>query len=91
MKTMIIFGGSGGLGQELIKAFRSEYKIWCPRSKEIDIRHPFITTTQPDIVLNFAGVNVNGFIHKLDLDSILNMLDVNVKGTINVLRGIFQQ
>ncbi len=64
MKKVLLFGGSGMLGKELLRSFSdSPYKVVTPSHKEADISDQksvliFIQKTKPDIILN-AAVLVN--------------------------------
>lgn len=60
MKKVLLFGGSGMLGQELLRSFfGNPYKIIAPSHKEADVSDQksvfsIIRKTKPDIVLNAA-------------------------------------
>lgn len=89
MKKMIIFGGTGGLGGEITKTLNDQYDGASLGSKDIDIRSDWscrslIPKLNADIVINFAGVNYNGFMHKVDHASQTHMLDVNIAGAVNI-------
>jgi dTDP-4-dehydrorhamnose reductase len=63
-KHLVIFGGSGRLGHELVEAFSPTYHVSAPARNVVDITdrlsvEKYIQETKPDIVINAAGdVNV---------------------------------
>ena len=99
MKKILILGGSGGLGSQVSKLLESNYLVTSLNSKELDITNfqsckSFFDGKEFDIVLNFAGVNYDTFIHKIDNENITNinhMIDVNIKGTINIISSCLEQ
>jgi len=88
MKSKAVFGGTGGLGQELRKVYAAEYfgSQDLNITKTADVRD-FFENHQFDTVINLAGFNADGFIHCSDSVNVQKMLDVNIKGTLNLLRG----
>jgi NAD(P)-dependent dehydrogenase (short-subunit alcohol dehydrogenase family) len=95
-KRMIIFGGSGGLGVKVAALMHSYYEVEAVSSAMVDISSfvhvdAFIRKRQPDIVLNFAGVNHNSMIHKIDhttIPVITEQLTVNLQGAINIAAAV---
>lgn len=89
MKNVLILGGTGGLGYAISSQFNnSDFKITKLGSAFADVRslphlQQVFTNVNPDIIINFAGVNQDGFIHKLD-SSFSKMIDVNVTGAVNI-------
>ncbi len=62
-KKVIIFGGSGLLGKEVIRIFSHEntYEVLSPRSSEVNIIDEsslslFLEKSKPDIIVNCAGI-----------------------------------
>jgi NAD(P)-dependent dehydrogenase (short-subunit alcohol dehydrogenase family) len=92
MKKIVVFGGTGGLGSEVINLLKN-YNITAIGSKDVDISkfyevETFFKENSYDIVINLAGINYDVFIHKINethLDKINKQLDVNIKGTINII------
>ena len=95
MKTIAVFGGSGGLGRKLVPLLREKYNVISLGSSEIDITDlyqvkTFFQMNSVDIVLNMSGKKYDTFLSKIsydDIDMIDTMLDVNIKGNINILSG----
>lgn len=79
---MLLTGGSGVLGTELLKIGRN---IDAPRHSELDIRDAaavrrFISSSKPDIVLHAAALTNN---RDIEVDP-AGALEVNIKGTANI-------
>jgi 3-oxoacyl-[acyl-carrier protein] reductase len=99
MKKVLIVGGRGGLGSKVSKFMLDGYELTSVGSKDLDIRsinecEVFFKDKSFDIVINFAGVNYDSFIHKIDsenIDKIQNLLDVNIKGTINLVSTVLKE
>ena len=93
MKTIAVFGATGGLGVKLIPLLKKKYKVLALGSKDVDIRYfgevqKFFQENDVDIVLNMGGKKYDVFLSKItenDYQPIIDMLDVNVMGNINIL------
>jgi short-subunit dehydrogenase len=93
MKKILVVGGSGGLGSQVVKLMSSEYELTSVSSKDLDIRNieeceNFFIDKNFDVIINFAGFNYDTFIHKINSDNInkvQNILEVNINGTINLV------
>jgi NAD(P)-dependent dehydrogenase (short-subunit alcohol dehydrogenase family) len=93
MKTVALFGASGGLGKQLLPLLQTKYNVIGISSSDIDVTdftqvNKFFETNNIDVVINLSGYNFDAFTHKIN-DEILNQIDkqidVNIKGTINVV------
>jgi NAD(P)-dependent dehydrogenase (short-subunit alcohol dehydrogenase family) len=96
MKRVLIVGGSGGLGKQVAVQMRNipdrdnrtvAYGVIAASSKEYDIAsydQRFIENNAFDIIINFAGVNLDGFIHKTHLNEAINPISVNAAGAYNL-------
>ncbi len=93
MKTVALFGASGGLGKQLLPLLQTKYNVIGISSSDIDVTNfkqvnEFFETNDIDIVVNLSGYNFDSFTHKIN-DEILNQIDkqidVNIKGTINIV------
>tara|TARA_R110000772_G_scaffold1896_1_gene6466 strand:- start:5955 stop:6605 length:651 start_codon:yes stop_codon:yes gene_type:complete len=97
MKTIALFGGSGGLGSQLKPLLEEKYIVISLSSKDVDVRNldnlkTWFSENEVDIVINLSGYNVDGFVHKLnDTNEIDKMLDINIKGNINILASVLPQ
>lgn len=93
MKKVLIIGGTGGLGSKLSDQLKSNYKITSIGSKDLDVTdikacEQYFENNHFDVVLNFAGVNYDSMVHKINsnnIDKVNNLIDVNIKGAINVV------
>lgn len=98
MKKILIVGGSGGLGNQVVNLMTSKYEITSVSSKNFDIKNiseceNFFIDKNFDIIINFAGVNYDTLIHKINSDNIeniQNLLDVNIRGTINLISTVLK-
>jgi NAD(P)-dependent dehydrogenase (short-subunit alcohol dehydrogenase family) len=93
MKKVLVVGGSGGLGTQVVDLMSSRYDVTSVGSKDLNIRdinecENFFMDKNFDVILNFAGLNYDTFIHKINSDNIKNVeniLEVNINGTINLI------
>jgi len=94
MKTIALFGGTGGLGSQLSSNYlQNEYNVINIGSKLVDVTkylevQNFFDTNDIDVVINLSGYNYDSFIHKYDKNNyfeIEKQIDVNIKGTINIV------
>lgn len=93
MKKIVVFGGTGGVGQKLIPFLQQKYSVTVVGSRDVDITSfekvkNFFKDTSFDIVLNMSGKKYDAFLSKIseeDQESIDDMLSVNIKGNINIL------
>lgn len=96
MKKMLILGGTGGLGSQLLNILSSKYNITSIGSKDLDIRNKndcenYFKSNKFEILLNLSGSNYDSFIHKLTDEQVESMIDVNIKGSINVVSACLKQ
>lgn len=93
MKKLVVFGGTGGLGQKLIPYLEKKYMVTAVGSKDVDITsfeqvQKFFNDNEFDIVLNMSGRKYDVFLSKVkeeDQNEINKMIDVNIKGNINIV------
>lgn len=91
MKTVLILGGSGGIGKVLTKIMKDKYNVTSLSSKNLDVRNRkecdiYFKTNHFDIVVNLAAYNANGFTHSIGYIDTVNQVDTNVWGTLNVVQ-----
>ena len=93
MKKIAFFGGSGGLGKEVIKHL-SEYEIDSVSSKMVnlmsdnDISNYFFVNKNIDVLVIFSNFNFNSFIHKYDeknYSELEKQINVNITGVIKLM------
>jgi NAD(P)-dependent dehydrogenase (short-subunit alcohol dehydrogenase family) len=94
MKTVALFGGTGGLGSQLVPFLeRDNYKVIALGSKDVDVTDlesvtKFFNSNNIDIVINLSGYNYDCFLHKYtesNYSEVNKQLDINVKGTVNIV------
>lgn len=93
MKTVVLFGSTGGLGSQLKSFLDKDYNVIGIGSKDIDVTNyelvkQFFDINDVDIVINLSGYNYDSFIHKYNdknIDQIKKQVDINVIGTINIV------
>jgi NADP-dependent 3-hydroxy acid dehydrogenase YdfG len=93
MKKIVVFGGTGGVGQKLIPFLEQKYEVTALGSKNVDVTSfeelkNFFTDHEFDIVLNMSGLKYDVFLSKIseeDQKSINDMIEVNIKGNINIV------
>ena len=99
MKKILLIGGSGGLGFQLSNKLKDKYDVTSIGSKDLDVRdiakcEQYFNENYFDVVLNFAGLNYDSMVHKINsenIDKINNLIDVNIKGAINVVSSCLKQ
>jgi NAD(P)-dependent dehydrogenase (short-subunit alcohol dehydrogenase family) len=92
MKTIALFGGTGGLGSQLAPLLSKDYKVIILGSRSVDITNyyeveNFFNEMDIDIVINLSGYSYDSFAHKYSEHTYLEIdkqLDINIRGTINV-------
>ena len=98
MKKVLIVGGTGGLGTQVVNLMSNHYDITSIGSQDLDLRNinqceEFFNNKIYDVVINFAGINYDSLVHKIsskNIDTIKNLLDVNLIGTINLVSTVLK-
>jgi NAD(P)-dependent dehydrogenase (short-subunit alcohol dehydrogenase family) len=93
MKTIALFGGTGGLGSQLVPFLEKDYKVIALGSKDVDVTDlesvtNFFNNNNIDIVINLSGYNYDCFLHKYtesNYSEVNKQLDINIKGTVNIV------
>lgn len=93
MKNIAVFGGTGGLGQQVSQLLSENYQVTAIGSKDVDVTNraqvdKFFSDHDIDIVLNFSGINYDSFMHKYSAENQLEidrLIDVNIKGSANII------
>lgn len=92
MKKIAFFGGSGGLGSQVIPYLQSKYDVNSVGSivvnltKNADITNYF-NLNSPDIVVIFSNYNYNSFLHKYkgNENQLDKQVDINITGVTKCL------
>lgn len=87
MRNVLVIGGSGRIGQELLKLFnRDKYTLISCSSKDLTL--PYITRRhgldEIDILINLASLTTHNEL-SVDDNENKNIIDVNCLGAINIM------
>jgi NAD(P)-dependent dehydrogenase (short-subunit alcohol dehydrogenase family) len=90
---VLVVGGSGGLGSQLISLLREKYEVFSTTSSELNVTNltqlqTYCNEVKPDVVINSSGVNFDSPLHKITPaheDKIKNIINVNAIGNVNLL------
>ena len=91
MKKILLIGGTGGLGNQLIKHLSLSYTCLSVGSKMLDVTNEeqvkeFLNDVDYDIIIYLSVKNIDGLIHKQTKETSESQLNVNLFGLLNVLR-----
>jgi len=92
-KTIALFGGSGGLGNQLFNIIKDDFNVISLNSNDVDVVDimsvkEFFDINEIDIVINLSGYNYNNMLHSYENEiEIDNQININIKGNINILNG----
>ncbi|MCQ2341577.1 MAG: 2-C-methyl-D-erythritol 4-phosphate cytidylyltransferase [Paludibacteraceae bacterium] len=102
-KVIVVFGGSYGIGAEIVSLARLHgAKVYSFSRSEngIDVtnrelvqqalQHVFDTETHIDAIVNTAGILVKEAFSSMSVQSIRQSIDVNLLGVINVAQASFE-
>jgi NAD(P)-dependent dehydrogenase (short-subunit alcohol dehydrogenase family) len=90
MKTVALFGASGGLGSQLLPLLQTKYNVIRISSSDVDVTNidevkTFFDANEIDIVINLSGYNFDSFAHKINNEQLDKQIDINIKGTVNIV------
>jgi NAD(P)-dependent dehydrogenase (short-subunit alcohol dehydrogenase family) len=90
MKTVALFGATGGLGKQLLPLLQKKYNVIAIGSADVDVTNynevkTLFDTNKIDIVVNLSGYNFDSFAHKINIDQLNKQIDINIKGTVNIV------
>lgn len=86
MNQLVITGGGGGLGQEVVRAFRDiSWDVLSPSHAELDVTSQpavknFFEPLQPDLLICAAGITRDAVLSKLDENAWDELMAVNYQG-----------
>lgn len=91
MKKILLFGGTGGLGKQVISNLQNTYECVAIGSKDCDVTNyldveSYLESTEFDCIIYLSVKNIDGLIHKQTHSDIKSQLDVNVVGLLNVMK-----
>jgi acetoacetyl-CoA reductase len=87
-RTILFFGGTGGLGSQTISHLQESYSIQSVGSSVVDLNDTnqiqayFRQNEQAEVLILFSNYNYNSFIHKYASaqQELKHQLDVNISG-----------
>ena len=90
MKTIALFGASGGLGSQLLPVLQKKYNVIAISSADVNVTNydavkTLFDTHKIDIVINLSGYNSDAFAHKINNEQLDKQIDINIKGTVNIV------
>jgi 3-oxoacyl-[acyl-carrier protein] reductase len=92
-RTVLITGGSRGIGAAIVKEFRTHgHEVIAPTRAELDLADPasveaFITREEKrpvEVLINNAGINILKSIETLDATTFQTMLQVNLTSAVRM-------
>ena len=90
MKTIALFGATGGLGSQVLPLLQKKYKVITISSSDVNVTNydevkTLFDTNKIDIVINLSGYNSDAFAHKINNAQLDKQIDINIKGTVNIV------
>ena len=91
MKKIIITGGTGRFG-EILKKYKTNYKLFFPTKKELNIldlqkSKNYLNKIKPNYLIHLAGLSRPMKIHEAQIEK---SIDLNIIGTSNITKLCFQ-
>ncbi len=94
-KTILLTGGSRGIGEAIFNSLKKDYRIIAPTSKELDLSDnnsidAYIkknANLEVDIIINNAGINHPQWIEEISDDNLEKTIQINLIAPIRIVRG----
>lgn len=95
-RTMLITGGSRGIGRSIVRLLQSEYTVIAPKRNELNLLDDNsiqqyvdkIKKIHIDILINNAGINYPQWIEETSDENIYQTIQVNLIAPIKLIRGV---
>lgn len=91
MRTLV-FGGNGGIGKPVVERLQTMgYDVYAPRSYEYNLNNTeeveyIINKCLPEVLIDLAVYNVDGMIHKTDIEEAEKQVQINSLGFLRAVR-----
>lgn len=94
-KKIALFGGTGGLGNQVADLLSIDYDVYPLGSKDVDVTNyaqveEWFSENKITNVINLSGYSYDSFAHKYTEGShseIEKQIDINVKGSVNIVNA----
>jgi NAD(P)-dependent dehydrogenase (short-subunit alcohol dehydrogenase family) len=91
MKILVV-GGTGGIGTKLVPILSKEHEVDPVGSKVFNLNDSsqmtsYLAESNPDVIVNAAGISSDGFLHKAFSDDTAKQISVNAIGAANLLKA----
>lgn len=95
-RTVLITGGSRGIGKSIIQLLHKDYRIIAPTREELNLLNDTsiekylrdIKSIPVDILINNAGINVPQWIEEMTDENIYQTMQTNLVAPIKLIRGV---
>lgn len=90
MSKILIFGGTGGIGQAIKPLLSERHEIITVGSTDYQLRLCWpvaaaISDHKPDVIINLAVRNIDGFLHKQDRSDVEEQIEINVEAATYIM------